>query len=75
LRKVLVNRANRHLANQQLAYEAIGVDDNVADEIESRVKHKPPKEWRKYPDRPLGEVVARKIERRVARQKLPIEKL
>jgi hypothetical protein len=46
-------------ANQQLMYEGFGFDEELADAIESRVRQKAPHEWEKYPDAPLGEVVAR----------------
>jgi hypothetical protein len=64
LRKALRNRATRHYANQQLAYDGIGLDEELADQIESRVKHKPAQEWEKYPDAPLGEVIAKKSRKR-----------
>jgi len=64
LRKALRNRADRHFANQQLGYDGIGFDEELADEIESRVKHKPPQEWEKYPDAPLGQVIAKKSRKR-----------
>jgi hypothetical protein len=68
LRKALRNRANRHYANQQLTYEGLGFDEELADAIESRVRQKAPHEWEKYPDAPLGEVVARKSRNRVIMQ-------
>ncbi|HEV8429520.1 MAG TPA: hypothetical protein VGQ41_16590 [Pyrinomonadaceae bacterium] len=64
LRKALRNRANRHHANQQLAYDGIGFDEELADQIESRIKHKPAQEWEKYPDAPLGQVIAEKSRKR-----------
>ena len=69
LRKALRNRANRHYANQQLAYEAIGFDEDFGDEIESRIKHKALQEWEKYPDAPLSEIIAKKLRRRAIMQK------
>ena len=64
LRKALRNRANRHYANQQLAYEGIGLNEDLADQIESRIKHKAAVEWEKYPDAPLGKVIADKSRKR-----------
>jgi len=75
LRKALANRATRHQVNQQLGYEGVGLDDELADDIESRVKHKAPQAWIKYPDKPLGEVVARKLQTRAARQKVAARKV
>src|SRR5262245_53857379 len=66
LRKALRNRANRHLAHQQLDYPAVGFDEEVADALESRLHHKPENDWKKYPDAPLGEVVAKKSRYRAA---------
>lgn len=64
LRKALRNRSNRHYANQQLSYEAVGLDENLSDEIESRMNHKAPQGWEKHRDAPLGEVIAEKTRKR-----------
>ena len=64
LRKALRNRANRHYANQQLTYDGIGFDEEIADQIGSRIKHKVAQEWEKHPDAPLGEVIAEKSRKR-----------
>ena len=64
LRKALRNRANRHVANQALAYEGPAPDENLAEELESRVHHRAPQEWEKHPDAPLGEVIATKSRKR-----------
>ena len=68
LRKALRNRANRHYANQQLTFEGVGFDEELADAIESRVRQKAPHEWGKWPDAPLCEVVARKSRNRAIMQ-------
>jgi hypothetical protein len=68
LRKASRNRANRRYANQQLMYEGVCFDEELADAIESRVRQKAPHEWEKYPDAPLGEVVARKSRNRAIMQ-------
>lgn len=39
-------------------------DQEVADAVESQMKHRVPKDWKKYPDAPLGEVVAKKLKDR-----------
>src|SRR5215470_10705939 len=69
LRKALRNRANRHYANQQLEYQGTGFDESLADEVESRTRHRAPQTWEKFRDAPLGEVLARKIRKRAITQK------
>jgi hypothetical protein len=64
LRKAIRNRANRHVANQSLAYQGPAPDEDQADEMESQMKHRIPHQWEKYPDAPLGEVIAKKSRRR-----------
>lgn len=59
-RKALRNRADRHQQNQQLSYTGPTPTEEAADELESLVYHRPPNEWEKYRDAPLGEVVAEK---------------
>ncbi|MFN8149161.1 MAG: hypothetical protein U0R76_17065 [Candidatus Nanopelagicales bacterium] len=60
LRKRLVNRANRHAAQQDLS-DALGSTDAVrAEAVEQRMKGKRPKSWRKRPDIPLAEHMARR---------------
>jgi len=66
LQKAKRNRANRHYADQQLAYAGKGFDEDLADEAESRMIHKAPKDWGKYPDAPLSEVIAKKSGERAA---------
>ena len=66
LRKAKRNRANRHYADQQLAYPGTGFDEALADEVESRMKHKVPNDWGKYPDAALREVIAKKSRERAA---------
>jgi hypothetical protein len=64
LRKALRNRANRHLQNQQLRYSGPAPGEPLADEFESQMYRRAPRVWRKDADSPLGEVVAKKVERR-----------
>src|SRR2546425_9295222 len=66
LHKALRNRANRHASNQAVAYQGPAPDDAAADELESRVHHRAPQAWEKYPDAPLGEVVVKKTKYRKA---------
>jgi hypothetical protein len=69
LRKALRNRANRHLANHQVNYQGPAPDADLADELESLIHHRAPQEWDKYPDAPLGEVVAKKSRQRAIMRK------
>lgn len=64
LRKALRNRANRHEANQALAYQGPALDEERADELESRMHHRAPQHWEKRCDAPLGEVIADKSRNR-----------
>ena len=68
LRKALRNRSNRHYANQQLSYDVVGLDEDLSDEIESRMNHKAPQQWEKYRDAPLGEVIAEKSRKRMIKR-------
>lgn len=60
LQKALRNRANRHLANRELAIQGPTPPEEISEELESRVHQKAPKDWKKYPDTLLGEVLAKK---------------
>jgi hypothetical protein len=69
LHKPLVNRANRHSAQQALS-EAVGVTDPASeDAAEQKVAAKRPKSWRKQPDIPLAEHLARKSGRKGSPEK------
>lgn len=70
LRKALRNRANRHQETSQLRYAGPAPDEALADEFESRMLRRAPREWRKSADSPLGEVVAQKAERRAFLQRV-----
>lgn len=60
LRKRLVNKANRHAAQQQLG-EATGIPAaERAERAEERVRGARPEIWRKQPDLPLRQVLDRK---------------
>jgi hypothetical protein len=69
LHKALRNRANRHYQNQQIDYQGPAPDENLADELESQLQQRAPREWEKYPDAPLREVVARKSTDRAVMRK------
>jgi len=64
LRKRLVNRANRHAAQQGLSDTVGETDPEKADAAEQRVAGKRPKSWRKHPDIPLGEHVEKQAQKR-----------
>ena len=68
-RKALRNRSNRHYENQQLSYEGVGLDEDLSDEIETRMNHKAPQQWEKHRDAPLGEVIAEKSRKRMIMRK------
>ena len=69
LNKALRNRANRHYENQQVDYQGPVPDEDLADELGSSLHHRVPQEWKKYPDAPLGEVVAKKSRKRAIARK------
>lgn len=63
LQKAINRRTDRHRANQVLQ----NVESDLVDSLEQaelKVKTVAKRGWRKYADRPLGEVVERKLERR-----------
>jgi len=51
LRKAIRNRANRHVANQSLAYQGPVLSEDIADELESRVHRRAPHHWENIPMR------------------------
>jgi hypothetical protein len=60
LRKRLVNKANRHAAQQWLSAASGQVDPRRAERTEERLLGARPKTWRKHPDLPLGQMLERK---------------
>jgi hypothetical protein len=64
--KARANRVERHTQDHVLA-TAVGLanSDELA-VVENRVRATPPRSWRKEPDTPLGEVLARKVYRQQA---------
>ena len=64
LRKKLRNRANRHNQESKLPSVPSPFDPEEADEIESSMHDTAPQHWDKYPDAPLGDVIAKKQSRR-----------
>lgn len=65
-RKAAGSRALRRLARQALLEAAAKADPEIVDAVEPRLERKRRVGWAKVPDRPLGEVIARKHERRAA---------
>ena len=60
LSKALDIRSERHAQNSALAQAIAAKDVNQLDEVENSVRSTKPRQWRKWPDKSLGEVLARK---------------
>src|SRR5215472_4791337 len=58
LNKRLRNRSDRHHQEGQLPTLPGQLDVGEADSIESAILSKAPRQWRKVPDAPLGEIIA-----------------
>jgi hypothetical protein len=69
-RKRLRNRANRKYQEQQLAITSLKLDDDLAEQIESRLYQKVPKDWSKVADAPLKKMIEHKRQRRRRVEKL-----
>lgn len=67
LTKARTIRSERHRQDTLLA-AALGTqgEDHLT-QVEGQVKGTPPRRWRKFPDKPLGEVLAGKTTRKRAR--------
>ena len=65
-RKAIASRAARRLARQALAETASRGDATIADAAEARLIRKRRLAWVKQPDQPLGAVLMRKRQRRLA---------
>ena len=64
LAKARANRAERH-AQDNLLSSAVAVDGAEAlAEVELTVRSVEPRKWRKSPDKPLGQVLARRAARK-----------
>jgi hypothetical protein len=74
LHKRLVNKANRHTAQQQLREAGGLVDLDRAEHAEVRLAGGRPKVWRKQPDMPLGEYLERRRARAQLRKQQSIER-
>lgn len=64
LRKRLAHRADRHRADQALRVALGPADEERADRAEQTARDRTPRSFRKYPDEPLGEVVAYRLRKR-----------
>lgn len=69
LHKRMVNKANRHSAQQWLGDAAGVVDLDRAERAEERLRGSRPKSWRKQPDMPLGQFLQLQSEIRAARER------
>ena len=68
-RKRLRNRANRKYQEQQLAITSLKLDDDLAEQTESRLYQKAPKVWSKVADAPLKKMIEHKQQRRLRLEK------
>jgi len=58
--KARVNRANRH-QDQRILDVAVGVpDQELDDDVEQKLLGRRRKVWRKWPDQPLGKLLAKR---------------
>ena len=64
LRKAHGIRAERHSQDMRLAQSLGTVGIDALEAVENDVRATPPRVWKKYPDKPLGTFVARKLARR-----------
>jgi hypothetical protein len=64
-RKRAPHRANRRRAGQILETIEGAVDEVAEEGAEMRLSSRRPKSWKKVPDKPLGEIVQNRLERRV----------
>jgi hypothetical protein len=67
--KAMRTRAHRHNVNQILQGESLGVGVEESELLELKVRGRRRREWYKYPDTPLGEIVPELLESRVHRHR------
>lgn len=60
LSKALDIRSERRAQDSALAKAVAARDVNQLDEIENSVRSTKPRQWQKWPDKPLGDVLIRK---------------
>ena len=59
------NRANRHHTRQGIAQATGSANPDISEAAETKVLGRRPRRWAKIPDEPLGQVIQRKLARRV----------
>ena len=64
LAKARANRAERHEQDHLLAEATISENDEQFTAVENLVKSTKPRQWKKSPDKPLGEVLERRNTRK-----------
>ncbi|MFO1251395.1 MAG: hypothetical protein U1E77_09750 [Inhella sp.] len=57
-------RSERHAQDYALAQASHTADPDQLDNIENAVRSTDPRDWRKSPDKPLGQVLARRAARK-----------
>ena len=64
LAKARANRAERHAQDHLLATAVVSAGEDEMTAVETGVKATKPRQWRKSPDKPLGQVLAQRAERK-----------
>jgi hypothetical protein len=59
-------RRIRRIENAPLAAGNLGVEEDALAEAQLKAVAHPPRAWKKWSDRPLGEIVQRKLNRRAS---------
>lgn len=67
LAKERENRAERHAQDKLLSVAAEVIEPDQLAEVELLVRSTKPRQWKKSPDKPLGEVLARRELRKLRR--------
>jgi len=60
-------RADRHAQETLLATATIASSPDELSDVELQVRTVGPRQWKKSPDKPLGEVLARRRQRKIAK--------
>jgi hypothetical protein len=63
LAKARANRSERHSQDRLLGAAALPLSEDDLSAVELQVKTTKPRQWRKFPDEPLGQVLAKKASR------------
>jgi hypothetical protein len=67
LAKARANRAERHAQDHLLSQALVSAGADQLTSVETEVRGTKPREWRKTPDKPLGEALARRAARKARR--------